>query len=190
MDYAHYSREAGNFAAELVNTKGSVSGREFLPDVDAWKDFLKAYEIEGLDGLSEDDVDQIRAIRDRLRAVFFVDETEAVSLLNELLREVAATPQISNHDGQPWHLHFSAPGAPLAHRIAAGAAMGLATIIVEDGRERLGVCSADNCADVYVDTSRNRSRRYCNHVCSSRVNVAAHRARNKRADETSADQPQ
>ena len=191
MDFAHYSKEAAHFAAELINTKGSVSGREYLPDLAAWKAFLEGYLVEGVEDLTERDVDEIKVIRDRLRTVFFAAaEDEAVTLLNELLREVAATPQISNHDDQPWHLHFSAPGAPLAHRIGAGAAMGLATVIVEDGRSRLGVCSADDCADVYIDTSRNRSRRYCNQVCSSRVNVAAYRARHKRADESSADKGQ
>jgi predicted RNA-binding Zn ribbon-like protein len=181
MDFAHYSREAAEFAAELVNTKGSVSGTEYLADVQAWREFMREYVIEGADDLTQADIEQIKVIRERIRELFFAGADDAIAKLNDLLCDVAATPHISNHDDEPWHMHFSAPGAPLAHRVGAGAAMGLAIVIVEDGYERLGVCSAEECADVFVDTSRNRSRRYCNHVCSTRMNVAAYRARHKEA---------
>ena len=45
--------------------------------------------------------------------------------------------------------------------------------------ERIGVCSAEGCDNVYVDTSRNASRRYCSNTCASRSTVAAYRARQK-----------
>ena len=38
---------------------------------------------------------------------------------------------------------------------------------------------AEDCQDVFVDTSPNRSRRYCSDRCSSRANVAAYRARRR-----------
>nr|WP_264674235.1 CGNR zinc finger domain-containing protein [Nocardioides lijunqiniae] len=47
------------------------------------------------------------------------------------------------------------------------------------GPSRLGVCEAAPCDHVFVDTSPNRSRRYCSERCSSRANVAAYRARRK-----------
>lgn len=180
MDFAHYSSESARFAADLVNTKGSVSGREYLADLDAWKAFLEPYMIEGSGNLTEQDVADLKRYRDRLREVWFADEHGAVELLNALLREVAATPQLSNHnDAEQWHMHYSAADAPLAKRVAAGAATGLAITIAEQGHERLGVCGADDCYDVFVDTSRNRSRRYCNNTCSTKMNVAAYRAREK-----------
>src|SRR4051812_47964987 len=121
MDFAHYSNEAANFAAELVNTKGSVSGNEYVDGVDAWKEFLGQYLVKDLDALTEDDIASIRRYRERLREVWFADETGAVDLLNDMLREVSSTPQVSNHDGQPWHMHYSAPDSSIAHRVAAGA---------------------------------------------------------------------
>jgi predicted RNA-binding Zn ribbon-like protein len=179
MDYAHYSNESAKFAAEFVNTKGSISGTEYLPDIEAWKAFLEPYGIERSEHLTEDDVVQLRRYRERLRGVWFADEQGAADLVNALLREVAATPQLSNHDGKHWHMHYSEADAPLAKRIAAGAATGLAITIAEQGHERLGVCGADECYDVFVDTSRNKSRRYCNQTCSTKMNVAAYRAREK-----------
>ena len=44
---------------------------------------------------------------------------------------------------------------------------------------RLRVCGAEDCDDVLVDLSKNRSRLYCSATCSSRVNVAAFRARQR-----------
>ena len=57
--------------------------------------------------------------------------------------------------------------------------LGLANLVCDLGPTRLGVCDAAPCTDVFVDTSPNRSRRYCSDRCSSRANVAAYRARRK-----------
>jgi predicted RNA-binding Zn ribbon-like protein len=179
MDFSHYSTEAAHFAADLINTKGTPSGTEMLADREAWRTFLQPYMVEGAERVTEADIDEIKAVRERLRTVFHADESEAVHLLNDILADTGAAPYISDHDGTPWHMHYSAHDAPVAQRIGSGAAMGLATLIVERGFSRLGICQAENCGDVYVDTSRNRSRRYCNATCSTRVNVAAHRARQK-----------
>jgi predicted RNA-binding Zn ribbon-like protein len=67
----------------------------------------------------------------------------------------------------------------VAH-IAAESAMGLATVVRDGGLERLSVCAANGCSRVFVDTSRNRSRRYCDPgTCGNRTNVAAYRARQR-----------
>jgi len=55
----------------------------------------------------------------------------------------------------------------------------LADMAFNLGPTRLGVCAAERCINVYVDTSPNQSRRYCSERCSSRANVAAYRARQK-----------
>lgn len=182
MDFTHYNTEAALFAAELINTKGMPSGTELLTDVEAWKGFLRSFVIQDIETISERDVEQIKLYRERLREVFLTDdEARAIARLNDLLRDVGAAPYITTHDGEPWHVHYSSPDAPIAHRIASGAAMGLATVITEQGFDRLGTCHADSCLDVYVDTSKNKSRRYCDSTCSTKVHVAAHRARKKEA---------
>lgn len=59
--------------------------------------------------------------------------------------------------------------------------MGLAIHLTELGADRLGICQAAPCRNAYLDTSTNRSRRYCSDRCATRANVAAYRAR-KRAE--------
>jgi predicted RNA-binding Zn ribbon-like protein len=61
--------------------------------------------------------------------------------------------------------------------------MGLSTLVCDLGATRLGVCDASSCTNVFVDTSPNRSRRYCSDRCSSRENVAAYRARQRRVEQ-------
>ena len=56
-------------------------------------------------------------------------------------------------------------------------------MMMADHADRLKICAAADCANVFVDESRNRSRRWCSERCSGRVNVAAFRSR-KRAGPT------
>jgi predicted RNA-binding Zn ribbon-like protein len=50
-------------------------------------------------------------------------------------------------------------------------------VIRADELARLRVCAADDCEDVVVDLSKNRSKRFCDGGCGNRANVAAYRAR-------------
>jgi predicted RNA-binding Zn ribbon-like protein len=57
--------------------------------------------------------------------------------------------------------------------------MGLTMAFLDLGRARLGACDDPRCRGVFLDTSRNRSRRYCSDRCASRANVAALRRRQR-----------
>lgn len=94
-----------------------------------------------------------------------------------MLREAGALPQLVKHDGWGYHLHATAPDAPLVDRMAVEAAMALLDVVRLGELERLRTCDADDCDDVHVDLSRNRSRRFCSSTCANRVHVAAFRAR-------------
>ena len=63
-------------------------------------------------------------------------------------------------------------------RTAGPQAVPLACAVVLGGDlyDRLGVCTAPRCDRVYVDTSRNGTRRYCSTSCQNRVKTAAFRA--------------
>ena len=94
-----------------------------------------------------------------------------------LLRDYRSSPQLSRHDGEPWHLHFSSSTSGAGTEWGAGCATGLAVVVDEQATGRLGVCRADGCDRVYVDVSRNASRRFCSEACLNRTKVAAFRAR-------------
>ena len=60
--------------------------------------------------------------------------------------------------------------------MAVDAAMAFADVIRAGELARLRLCAADDCDDVLVDLSKNRSRRFCGLTCANRVNVAAYRS--------------
>lgn len=185
MELTHYA----DFAVRLVNSEQPHRGEEFLTDVDAVRN-LFGESRQAARRATGSDVGRLRAVRTRLRAVFTAasegDEVRAVDLLNALLMEYPASPQIAGHeyrddDGNPkWHMHLAESPANAGAGYAAIACMGLAFSLTDLGVDRLGVCEADPCRNAYLDTSTNRSRRYCSDRCATRANVAAYRARKRR----------
>jgi predicted RNA-binding Zn ribbon-like protein len=171
--------EALTAAAELINTGRSRDG-EGLRGVADVAAFGGRY---GLGGRAQaGDVPALRAYRARLDAAVTAceagDAPAAVRMINALLTETGAIPQIVAHDGRGPHIHVSRPAAPMADRIAAHLAMGLAGLLVAGESARLRSCASPTCRDVFLDESRNRSRRYCDsRTCGNRLHVAAYRAR-------------
>ena len=174
--FTHYRDQGATLAADLVNSLGRSSGREYLPDAKALRDFLEEHGLVG-EKPTEADLAAVRRLRKRISGAFEAEaQADRVDILNSLLRKYKARPVMSGHDGD-WHWHFVDVDAPLVDRLAVLAAMGLASLLAELGPERLGTCHADDCAAVFVDISKNKSRRYCDETCSTRMNVAAYRAR-------------
>jgi hypothetical protein len=114
-----------------------------------------------------------------VREVALADsETAVMDRLNALLALASPKPYATDHDGE-LHLHYARPDAGAVEQLTTTVAMGLSQVVVQHGWQRLGVCSAEGCGNVYVDTSRNASRRYCSNTCASRSTVAAYRARQR-----------
>ena len=179
MNFDSYTDCGVEVAVDLVNTVSREDGEQ-LPDATALRTLLEHHAWSAIERLTAGELDEVRALRQRLRAIFEAEEDHrAAELINALLVESHALPQLTAHDGEPWHLHYTALEEPLAVRLAAETAMGLAAVLRAGGIERMSTCADDRCGDVFVDTSRNRSRRFCSETCANRLNVAAHRARRR-----------
>jgi predicted RNA-binding Zn ribbon-like protein len=183
VDFSHYSDDAVQIAVDLVNTADKVAGTDELSDVKGLLAFLDQYSGEWTDdkfdpgALDNFDLRRVRSLRAKLRRVFESSDVDlAAEILNDILVEVGATPRVSLHSGEA-HLHFEPIRSGVMRWLGASTAMGLATVLVDYGTERFGVCDADDCAHAYVDTSRNRSRKHCSTTCANRANVKAHRDR-------------
>ena len=175
MLFAHDTEVALAAAAALVNT-AQEDGDE-LADVDALDEFVRKWGWTGERRRDQTELDAVRALRPRLGRLWHIDEDSAVALVNNLLREARALPQLVKHDTWDYHLHATPPDAPLADRMAVEAAMALTDVIRQKELSRLQRCAAGSCDDVLVDLSKNRSRRFCSTSCANRTNVAAYRAR-------------
>jgi len=166
-------------AAELINT-GRSAGGDGLRTVTDVASFGRRYGMGGR--ARKGDVPALRAYRARLDGIVTAceagDGAAAVRMINALLAETGAIPQIVAHDGRGPHIHVSRATAPMADRIAAHLAMGLAELLVAGESGRLRTCASPACREVFLDESRNRSRRYCDsRTCGNRLHVAAYRAR-------------
>ena len=175
MLFTHDTERSLNVAAALVNTEQPDADE--LDDVQALDRFVTAWGLTGMRRCDSTELDQVRALRPRLRALWHADEEGVVAAVNGMLREARALPQLVTHDDFGYHLHATPADVPLADRIMAEAAMAVADVVRSGELERLRMCEAPDCDDVVVDVSKNRSRRYCGASCSNRVNVAAFRAR-------------
>ncbi|MER5639865.1 CGNR zinc finger domain-containing protein [Kitasatospora sp. NPDC002227] len=186
MLITHDTECALSILVELLNTSPEAGGREQLADLDALGCFVARQEISEIDSLTAADLAAVHRLRDQLRAVFSAETTaQAADLVNAVVAAAGTTPRLTNHDHHGWHIHYFAPHAALGDHLGAELGMALAFIVMAGERERLRRCEAPGCARVFVDLSRNRSRRYCDsRTCGNRLHVAAYRARQRSAEGT------
>ncbi|HEY2947461.1 MAG TPA: CGNR zinc finger domain-containing protein [Micromonosporaceae bacterium] len=175
MVFAHDTEVALAAAAALVNTADGAD--ELLPDVAALDEFVRAWGWTGQRDRDEAELRAVRDLRPRLRRLWEVGEQEVVEIVNDLLREANALPQLVKHDGWDYHLHATPPDAPLATRMAVEAAMAFVDVVRAKELGRLRICRYAGCDNVVVDLSKNRSKQYCESGCGNRAAVAAYRAR-------------
>ena len=172
-------------AVALVNllTPGEDRGRGYLPPEGDERTAAVGAVLRASGGREAtwEEAAELCFVAAELREVFEAVDTgaidDAAAQVNALLIRTGARPELERHDGQSWHLHFHAASESLPAGWAAGCATGLAVVLGGDLHDRLGVCTAPRCDRVYVDTSRNGTRRYCSTSCQNRVKTAAFRAR-------------
>jgi len=165
-------------AVDLVNTRTRTP--EQLTSTATLERFLLDHG-EPVAVVDDQDLEQVKAIREQIRPVFHAGPAEAARILNELLTKYAVRPYLSDHDGSPWHLHVAKPEASWAEWLAAGAALGLASFAAGHGFDAISNCAASDCERVFVNAAERRPRRFCTPTCSSRTRVASYRARQSQA---------
>jgi predicted RNA-binding Zn ribbon-like protein len=163
-------------AVALVN---SAADPDTLTTVEELAAFLDEHAFTGTRVGDAAELAAVRALRPRLRTLMTSDRDGAAALVNDLLGEERAIPQLVRHGEHDWHIHAVAPDAPLATRMKVEAAMAMIDVIRADEMSRLDVCADPDCEGMVLDLSRNRSRRFCSTACTNRAAVAAYRARQR-----------
>jgi predicted RNA-binding Zn ribbon-like protein len=115
-----------------------------------------------------------------LRAVFEdldrADLDGAARRLNALLAAHPAHPYLAK-EGRVWRLHHHPADAELVPMATAICAEAVARAIGAGAADRLGTCAADGCERVFLDSSKNGSRRFCSTTCQNRVKASTFRRR-------------
>ncbi|MFE0766561.1 CGNR zinc finger domain-containing protein [Streptomyces smyrnaeus] len=185
MQINHDTRCALDQAVELLNTMADGDTPDTLMSVADLRTYVERNDVSGVGTLTEEDLRAVREVRERFAQVFAAEDSRtAAGLINALVAEAGTTPQLTDHDGYDWHVHYFAPDASVAQHLAADCGMALAFVLVSGELDRLRRCSAPDCRRAFIDLSRNRSRRYCDsRTCGNRLHVAAYRARRRESEE-------
>ncbi len=134
--------------------------------------------------ISATEAEELQQLATHLRGVFAAvsdrRNDDAAEILNTLLVQSGARPQLWRDPLAGWQLHYHSSDTGAVQGWTAGCAAGLAHLLTGPQAARLGICAAPRCDLVFVDTSRNGSRRFCSMACQNRVKAAAHRARLQR----------
>jgi predicted RNA-binding Zn ribbon-like protein len=160
-------------AVALVNSTDEPG--QPLGSVDDLSAFLASWPYTGRHDATAD----VRRLRPALRALLLAERDDAAAIVNDMLARARALPQLQRHHHWDWHLHAVEPDRPLDERVVVETAMAMVDVIRSGEMSRLDTCAADDCDDVVLDLSRNRSRRYCSTTCGNREAVAAYRARQR-----------
>jgi predicted RNA-binding Zn ribbon-like protein len=167
------------FVAALADTvpEASESGDDELVSSAQLRAMLDEWGYSGRRDGDARELTEVRDARTRLRDLWHLDRDDAVIEVNAILADAGAHPRLVRHDDLDWHIHATSLDSPLAERILVEAAMALVDVIRADQMERLQTCAADDCDGLYLDLSKNTSRRFCSTRCGNRIAARAHRAR-------------
>jgi predicted RNA-binding Zn ribbon-like protein len=178
-----YEHSGAVVAVELVNelTLEHAFGRP-VPPTEPFSAVRRVLEIDPVLAaeLRPRDVPAFIALAAQLRRVFgdlhHGDIDAAANRLNELLAAHPAHPHLAKDDGR-WRVHHHPVDAGLVPMATAVSAEAMARMIGAGDGGRLGTCDSHDCDRVFLDASKNGSRRFCSTTCQNRVKAAAFRRR-------------
>ena len=177
MVFAHDTEASLLAAIDLVNSGEDPDTLTTHEQVDAW---YANHRYTGRRDRDAAELADLRAIRPVLRDLLTADRDRAADLVNAMLADARAVPQLVRHGDVDWHLHAVSPDEPLVRRVVVETALAMSDVVRSDEMSRLSVCADRNCGGLVLDLTRNRSRRFCSTTCANRSAVAAYRARTRR----------
>jgi predicted RNA-binding Zn ribbon-like protein len=121
---------------------------------------------------------QLAQLAKDLRGALLADTVAYKALrINAMIRRYGAQPYLVEDVDQPFHLHFHGASGTQVDALGGEFATTLALIMDGYGADRFGQCQAHQCQAVYIDLTRNGSRRFCTAACTARAKTAAYRGR-------------
>jgi hypothetical protein len=169
----HEHRGAHDHDVELVlaflNTIDVQQGTDVLDDPAPWRDWVSGMGFDPpRDDWTADTADQVRAVRDALRAAV-TDGRAPAGGAEAPGRAVGGGVRVELLGGVPTLV----AGDPLGAVLAASA-----RLAVLGEWNRVKICPADDCRWAFFDHSRNRSRTWCSmRVCGNRTKARNWRER-------------
>ncbi|MEV4083585.1 CGNR zinc finger domain-containing protein [Nonomuraea fuscirosea] len=125
------------------------------------------------------DLDEVRAVRSRLREVLDGDPAQRARALARWAEEAPMRAVVAESAGTPVLRLAGPPAATLGQRLTVRAVTELLDLAAAGDWDRLRLCAASPCQDAFVDRSRPGRRQFCSTRCANRAHAAASRARHR-----------
>lgn len=150
----------------FLNSLHIPDGDDLLTDERAasWLAEWLGDRVEGRPEVTPESMDQLRTLREGLRQLVAATagtrpDTEAIARAEAVLRATPLVVELADHE---WGPGLACPaGSDMVGRAIAAAAAAYLTVRAGDEWSRIKVCAAPDCRWAFLDTSRNRSRRWC-----------------------------
>jgi predicted RNA-binding Zn ribbon-like protein len=167
-------------ARDLANTLVVDPGA--TPEADLRR--LFAFDPDSAADLEEGHTPALTRLAGELHTIFAAldraDLDTAAGGINVLLERSPAHPHLAKQDGA-WTLHHHPADTELVTSWTAICGEALARLVGAGYGERAHLCEATDCRRVYIDTTKNGTRRFCSATCQNRVKAAALRRRRAEA---------
>src|SRR5215212_7755987 len=134
MLFAHDTISSLRAAVDLVNTGEEPDTLTSVAELDSW--YAKHCYTGRHDG-DEAELARLRALRPVLRELLTTDRDRAAELVNTMLADADALPQLVRHHGLDWHIHAVPSDAPLVRRVVVETGMAMVDVIRTDELSRL-----------------------------------------------------
>lgn len=175
-----YNKRLARLAEDFINTHDLyLEEPEHLLTPADLEIFLVAHRIQPQEPVTQAELEAVRLMRDQVRSAWTAATVkEAVDILNPLLGEIPVRLGAKIEDQDAVSIHYDLPSdRSIVAQLGLQSALGIVALLQHEGLDRLRACAAAPCRDVFVDTSRNKSRRFCSDRCANRYNIAAFRER-------------
>ncbi|SEG61140.1 Conserved protein containing a Zn-ribbon-like motif, possibly RNA-binding [Nonomuraea solani] len=168
--------ETGLVAIDLANTWDEyLDDPERLPDTEALSRFCDELGVPGPVG----DLEAVREVRERLRAVLACPAGERTGALAHWVAGLPVRVTVADSSGVPRLRLVTPENAGLAERLAVRSVAELLDVAGAGDWTRLRLCAARPCQDAFIDRSRPGKRQFCSTRCANRAHAAASRARHR-----------
>lgn len=139
---------------------------------------MRRYGMSYSSPVTVQDCREIEKIAEKFKAIFDLREKELAAFANKTVEGIRFSPEVVNHGGYGWHIHYYGEDFPIAKRIRTTSAMAIMSLIIHGETGRMKVCAAKDCEKVFIDKTRNASKVFCSvQTCGNRTHVSNHRAK-------------
>ena len=199
-DYA-FELDGGNVALDFANTVSRRKAAESRDNLPRYGRLVSWGEAAGL--LASRDAAALREkaaahprsaaaalrraaeVREAIFAIFSAiaagreAPAEAVATLSASLPEAFGRPRIVR-DGRSFKVHFQQDEDDLAGAVIPPVVRGALDLLTSEAKDRVRECHSTTCAWLFLDRSKNGSRRWCDmKVCGNRAKARRHYAKGK-----------